>query len=105
MEVKVDVNGLIVAFAVVGQIDGGQQVTGEVPANFIDEFQPNKFKLIECNVVKNPDYVAPVAMEPVLSPSTEQEALTAVAQQMADQQQHIDSLESALTAIVQGGTK
>ncbi|MCG0635018.1 hypothetical protein IMAU80128_03387 [Lactiplantibacillus plantarum] len=37
--------------------------------------------------------------------TTEQQALTAMAQKMADQQQHIESLEQALTALAEGGTK
>lgn len=39
----------------------------------------------------------------VVGPTTEQESLTAIAQKMADQQQHIESLEQALTALAQGG--
>lgn len=39
----------------------------------------------------------------VVGPTTEQESLTAIAQKMADQQQHIASLEQALTALAQGG--
>lgn len=41
----------------------------------------------------------------VVGPTSEQESLTAIAQKMADQQQHIASLEQALTALAQGGTK
>lgn len=105
MEVKVDVNGLIVAFAEVGQIEGGQRVTGQVPANFNDDFQPGKFRFVENEVVENPNYVAPVATGPALAPSTEQEALTVLAQQFSDQQQHLESVEQAITALAQGGNQ
>lgn len=44
-----------------------------------------------------------LAANPVTSePTTEQQALTAIAQQVADQQQYIKSLEQALTALAKG---
>lgn len=46
-----------------------------------------------------------ITQGPVVRPTAEQESLTAIAQQMANQQQHIESLEKALTTLAQGGAK
>lgn len=50
------------------------------------------------------EYAKQSEQPPAPVPTTEQESLTALAKQLADQQQHIVSLEKALTALAQGGT-
>lgn len=105
MEIKIDPNGLIIAYAIVGELDGGTTTTAQLPDNFVNEFQPNKFKLIGNQISENTDYVEPVAPVPEVTHTAEQQAITALAQQTADQQAHIASLEQALTALAQGGTK
>lgn len=46
-----------------------------------------------------------IVKTPVVTPTAEKQAITALAQQSADQQSHIDSLEQAITALAQGGSK
>lgn len=50
------------------------------------------------------EYAKQSEQPPVPEPTSEQESLTAMAQQIAAQQQHILSLEKAITALAQGGT-
>lgn len=105
MQVKTDSEGLIMAYALIGEIADGTDIIDELPANFVVDFQPGKFKLTNNGITVNDSYVEPVVSQPVSEPTAEQESLTAIAQQMADQQQHIGSLEQALTVLAQGGTK
>jgi len=46
-----------------------------------------------------------VGGQPIATATAEQLAITALAQQSADQQAHIESLEQAMTALTQGGSK
>lgn len=85
--------------------DSYQPVTGETftlpPAGLNTPLKYNR----ETDQFTGADKPEVITQGPVVRPTAEQESLTAIAQQMADQQQHIDSLEKALTALAQGGAK
>jgi len=103
MEIKTENNGLIMAFAEIGGIEDGKEINTVLHEGFADEFEPGKYKLSNDQVILNPDYESPSYTEPSLTATAEQISLTSIAKQMADQQQHIASLEQALTALSQGG--
>lgn len=94
----------ILAYATLGGLTDGVEVHDPVlPDDFEENFKPSFYLLQNGAVIVNPNYVAPVEPAPDSGPTAEQESLTAMAQQMANQQQHIASLEQALTALAQGG--
>ncbi|GAA3608292.1 DUF2977 domain-containing protein [Secundilactobacillus similis] len=95
----------IIEFASLGDLTGSVEFDGKVPDDFDKKFKPSFYLLQNDTVTVNPSYVAPVEKMPDSQPTAEQESLTAIAQQMADQQQHIESLEQALTALAEGGAK
>ena len=95
----------IVAYTNLGNIDGSTYYGGTLPDGFDENFKPSFYLFQNGTIVANPNYVTPVEPTPDNGPTAEQESLTAIAQQMADQQQHIASLEQALTALTQGGSK
>lgn len=84
--------------------DGYQLATGETftlpPAGLNT---PLKYDVGTDNFI-GADEPEVITQGSVVGPTTEQESLTTIAQKMADQQQHIASLEQALTALAQGGT-
>ena len=104
MEVLTNKNNEIINYAIVGGFTEGI-VVDTIPEGFEANFKPSFYLLQNGTVVANPNYVAPVESTPDSGPTAEQESLTAMAQQMASQQQHIVSLEQALTALAQGGGK
>ncbi|TBX37638.1 DUF2977 domain-containing protein [Lactiplantibacillus paraplantarum] len=107
MKIKVDSKGKIIGYVLIGDnpdYDTAVDIN-TLPEDFFDNFSPEYYLFVNGNVVTNPNYVTPVEPTPDSGPTAEQESLTAMAQQMADQQQHIASLEKALTALAQGGTK
>lgn len=106
MQFEINNNQEILAYATLGGFTDGVEVHDPViPDDFEKNFKPSFYLLQNGAVVVNPNYVAPV--EPTLDsgPTADQESLTSMAQQMADQQQQIASLEQALTALAQGGSK
>lgn len=104
MQISVNDKKEIIGYAVTGSLTDAI-IVDKVPEDFMANFKPSFYLLQNGTVIVNPNYVAPVESTPDSRPTAEQESLTAIAQQMADQQQHIASLEKALTALAQGGAK
>lgn len=104
MQLLVDEQKAITGYVTVGSTDQGIEYTGTVPDGFEENFKPSFYLFQNGTVVANPNYVTPVEPTPDSGPTPEQESLTAMAQQMAVQQ-HIASLEQALTALTKGGAK
>ncbi|WP_432224499.1 DUF2977 domain-containing protein [Lactiplantibacillus argentoratensis] len=104
MQFDLSENKEILAYATLGGLTDGVEVHDPVlPDDFEKNFKPSFYLLQNGTVIVNPNYVTPVEPTPDSRPTAEQESLTAIAQKMADQQQHIASLEQALTALAQGG--
>lgn len=57
MQIKVDNDNLIVAFAEVGSLDGGIDVHSPIPDTFISMFRPYRFKYVDGKIEFNQDYV------------------------------------------------
>lgn len=104
MQLLIDNQQAITGYVTVGSTNQGIEYTGTLPDGFEKNFKPSLYLLQNGTVVANQNYVAPVEPTPDIRPTAEQESLTAMAQQIADQQQHIASLEQALTSLAQGGT-
>ncbi|QBX93893.1 DUF2977 domain-containing protein [Lactiplantibacillus plantarum] len=105
MQLLINNQQAITGYVTTGSVEQGIEYTGTLPDGFEENFKPSFYLFQNGTVVANPNYVTPVEPTPDSGPTAEQESLTAMAQQMADQQQHIASLEQALTALAQGGTK
>ncbi|ALC09303.1 DUF2977 domain-containing protein [Lactiplantibacillus plantarum] len=105
MQLLINNQQAIIGYVTVGSADQGIEYTGTLPDGFEENFKPSFYLFQNGTIIANPNYVTPVEPTPDSRPTSEQEALTAIAQQMADQQQHIASLEQALTALAQGGAK
>ena len=92
MQILVDNNNIITAFATVGGFDGGIEIDDSIlPDTFIPEFKNGKFKYEDGNVVYNREYTEPVKD---VEPSNNNEAM----------QQEIDSLKQQvedLSALIQ----
>ena len=106
MQIKIDENNLIQSYSMIGNIDGGIEVEQSlIPNNFEIDFVPEFYKFTNGGIVVNGDYVEPIS--PIETPTAEQQALTALAQQIADNdtenKTQLTSIEQALTALATGG--
>ena len=100
MQVKTDENSLIVAYAIVGQLEGGIEV--DAPDDFINNFKPKYYMLQNNKVIVNPDYTEPSeSSDEPSNPTAEQIALTALAQGCSGGLERIKSLEESVTALAQ----
>ena len=105
MNILVNEQNEIVAYTNRGDIDGATAYSGAVPDGFEANFTPSFYLLKYGVIMLNPNYADPAKTTPVVSPTAEQQAITALAQRLADQQSNIESLEQAMTALAQGGSK
>lgn len=105
MQLLINDQQAITGYVTTGSVEQGIEYTGTLPDGFEENFKPSFYLFQNDTVVANPNYVTPVEPTPDSGPTPEQESLTAMAQQMADQQQQIASIEKALTALAQGGAK
>ena len=106
MQIIVNDKNEITDYVLLGQSSGGIEIANEtLPDNFFDTFKPGCYLYKDGQIILNKNWVDPNAITKSETPTAEQQAITAMAQQMADQQQHIASLEQALTALAQGGAK
>ncbi|WP_426451274.1 DUF2977 domain-containing protein (plasmid) [Staphylococcus xylosus] len=92
MQILVDNNNIITAFATVGGFDGGIDIDeSTIPDTFIPEFKNGKFKYEDGSVIYNREYTEPVKE---VEPPTNNEAM----------QQEVDSLRKQvedLSALIQ----
>lgn len=92
MQILVDNNNIITAYATVGGFDGGIEIDDSIlPDTFIPEFKNGKFKYEDGNVVYNREYTEPVKD---IEPPTNNEIM----------QQEVDSLKQQveqLTAMLE----
>lgn len=105
MQLLINDQQAITGYVTTGSVAQGIEYDGSLPGGFETNFKPSFYLLKDNAIVPNPDYVEPEETPPVVTPTAEQQAITALAQQSADQQSHIESLEQALTALAQGGSK
>lgn len=57
MQIKIDKDNLIVAYAEVGSLDGGIEINKSIlPFSFVEEFKPGKFKYENGSIVFNIGY-------------------------------------------------
>lgn len=105
MQLLINDQQAIIGYVTVGSADQGIEYTGALPDGFEENFKPSFYLFQNGTIIANPNYVTPVEPTPDSGPTPEQESLTAIAQQVADQQKHIASLEQALTSLAEGGTK
>lgn len=106
MQIIVNDKNEITDYVLLGQSSGGIEIANEtLPDNFFDTFKPGCYLYKDGQISLNENWVDPNTISKSTTPTSDQQAITAMAQQMADQQQHIASLEQALTALAQGGAK
>lgn len=106
MFILINDNGEIVAYADYGSIEGSIEFGGSVPDDFEANFKPNFYLLQNNEIVVNQNYKEPTVDIPEPQPSAEQQAITDLAINSAEHDQHIQSIEEAITALAQsqGGT-
>lgn len=107
MKIIVDENNEIIGYAKNGDINGSIEFGGTVPSGFFEDFVPKLYLYQNNEIVINPSYQEPTVdiLEP--QPSAEQQAITDLAINSAEHDQHIQSIEEAITALAQsqmGGT-
>lgn len=85
MELLVNSNDEILAYATVGGIDGGQEYNGDIPDDFEDNFKQNYYLLQDNEIAVNPDYQEPEVTIPdaPTGPSAEMLAINALGLQFA----------------------
>lgn len=105
MQLLINDKQAITGYVTTGSVEQGIEYTGTLPDGFEENFKPSFYLFQNGTVVANQNYVVPVEPTPDIRPTAEQESLTAMALQIANQQQHIASLEQALTSLAEGGTK
>lgn len=94
----------VIGYELVGDTDGGIEIDKSIcPTGFFTKFMPNLYKYDGKEITINTDYVAP--SEPEVQPTAEQQAITALAQQVADLTETNTQLEQAITALATGGDK
>lgn len=75
MEIQTNENGEITAYTLVGGVENGQDYAGTVPDDFADAFKPGWYKLVDGEIMVNPDYTEPTVEVP--SGPTEQDRINA----------------------------
>lgn len=95
MRLKLDSESKIVGYVIVGanpdyKVEVEQSI---LPAGFFDDFAPDKYVLVNGNIIKNPDYVAPVKPDDV--PTTEQLMINQLGLQVAVLAAKIDKIEGS----------
>ena len=91
MQIILNEKNEIMSFASIGEIDDSRarEYEGELPDNFVEEFNPSAYLLDGNNIIaKNPDYVAPSSSVPI-GPSDVQNIVIQQAVKMAQMQKNI----------------
>lgn len=100
MEILLDENKLVLAFAVIGELDdNAQHYSGVIPENFYEDFKPKFYMLKNDEIVENPDYVAPSDTPPVNSTTSVQEAINKLGEVTAKIDDDDNQIKSALNKL------
>lgn len=84
MQIILDDNNLIVAYADVGSLEGGIEIDhSNIPNNFMAEFRPGKFKYEEETIIFNKDYTDTPNPD-TLPSNTMQEEIDSLKEQIAE---------------------
>ena len=94
----------IVGYASFGELNGSIEFTGSVPKGFKENFKQSYYLYQDSKIVVNPNYEEPSIDIPTPEPSAEQQAITNLAINSAEHDQHIQSIEEAITALAQSQT-
>lgn len=105
MQVKTDSEGLIMAYALIGEIADGTDIIDELPENFVVDFQPGKFKLTNDGIMANDAYTEPVASQPVSEPTAEQKMIMQQATDISQMKQMIMSQASQIATLSKGSAE
>lgn len=98
MKLKVNSDGLIIAFVTVGDLDDGQVFDGDLPDGFEGSFKPEFYKLVDGKITVNPDYVEPALVLP--TGQTNQEQINAqLTKQLAATTKTAEIAQSAVLAL------
>lgn len=111
MQIRLKGNEIIEYATVGGFVDGGQEINDSLkPKDFDNNFRPSYYLYQDDQIIVNPNYEEPTVDIPIpepSGPSAEQQAITDLAINSAEHDQHIQSIEEAITALAQsqmGGT-
>lgn len=99
-ELQIDVNDKneIMGYALIGGFDNGIEIDSSIlPTDFESNFEVCKYLYVDEQVKLNPDYKAYEPTIPNISPTTEQIAMTALAQGCSSSLARIKTLEQAVT--------
>lgn len=106
MKLKVETSGVITGFTAIGAANDMNMTVDDntVPADFITKFSDDGRWLYKDNqIVKNPDYAAPAAPQPV--PTAEQQLVMKQAADIAQMKQMIMSQASQIAILSKGSAK
>lgn len=108
MEIRTNDKNEIMEYAVFGGLSNGIEIDDSLkPVDFDHLFKPSFYLYQDNQIVVNPNYEEPTISIPEPQPSAEQQAITDLAINSAEHDQHIQSIEEAITALAQsqmGGT-
>lgn len=108
MEIRTNEKNEIEEYAIFGGLPNSIEVADELqPTDFKFLFKPNLYLYQDNEIIVNPNYEEPTINVPTPEPSAEQQAITDLAINSAEHDQHIQSIEEAITALAQsqmGGT-
>lgn len=104
MQILVNKNNEITDYSMLGGFANGVNYSGALPTDFEANFKPKFYLISGSEIVKNNNFVEVQPEVPVeTDPSPEQQAITALAQQVADLTEANTQLEQAITALATGG--
>lgn len=108
MLIKINENNEIEEYAIFGGLPNSIEVADELqPTDFKFLFKPNLYLYQDNEIIVNPNYQKPSIEIPTpepSGPSAEQQAITDLAINSAEHDQHIQSIEEAITALAQSQT-
>lgn len=102
MLIKINEKNEITDYAVIGGLTGSFEISDDLkPSDFDDNFKSGYYLYQNNEIIVNPNYEEPTISVPEPQPSAEQQAITDLAINSAEHDQHIQSIEEAITALAQ----
>lgn len=96
MQLLVDENLEIIAFAQTGILSGAIEYKGNVPDDFEENFKPSFYLLKNNEIVLNPNYIEPTPPKSAGGPTTEQQMINQLGLQVATLTAEVNQLKGGV---------
>ncbi|QPG02552.1 DUF2977 domain-containing protein [Latilactobacillus sakei] len=93
MQLLVDENLEIIAFAQTGILSGAIEYKGNVPDDFEENFKPSFYLLKNNEIVLNPNYIEPTPPKSAGGPTTEQQMINQLGLKYDELSAKVDKLK------------